>query len=128
MVSMQVTLLASGLLMYHGTAAGMVPWLSGQLGYCYDPLRHGLASDWALDLVVVEFNKPRVGSSHCWWAACPQSALYILALPKPWVVKFNAKHFGGLPRNGCSGSASRCQLPKGHFDCHAKIGHAMTSD
>jgi hypothetical protein len=38
----------------------MVPWLSGQLGHCYQPAAHGLASDWALDLVVVEFAKPGV--------------------------------------------------------------------
>jgi hypothetical protein len=56
----QVTLLASGLLIYHGPTAGMVPWLSGQLGYSYAPASHGLASDWALDLVVVEFAKPGV--------------------------------------------------------------------
>ncbi|KAF6265203.1 P-loop containing nucleoside triphosphate hydrolase protein [Scenedesmus sp. NREL 46B-D3] len=54
----KVTLLASGLLIYHGPTAGMVPWLSGQLGYSYKPAAHGLASDWALDLVVVEFAKP----------------------------------------------------------------------
>jgi hypothetical protein len=55
-----VTLLASGLLIYHGPTGGMVPWLSGQLGYSYLPAAHGLASDWALDLVVVEFAKPGV--------------------------------------------------------------------
>jgi ABC-type multidrug transport system ATPase subunit len=55
-----VTLLASGLLVYHGPTAGLVPWLSGELGYVYDPALHGLASDWALDLVTVEFEKPQV--------------------------------------------------------------------
>eukprot|EP00775_Hariotina_reticulata_P006450 gene6450-6679_t len=53
-----VTLLASGLLVYHGPAADMLPWLSGGLGYPYDAAYHGLVSDWALDLVVVEFSKP----------------------------------------------------------------------
>jgi hypothetical protein len=57
---LQVTLLASGLLIYHGPTSGMVPWLSGQLGYSYQPAAHGLASDWALDLVVVEFAKSGV--------------------------------------------------------------------
>ncbi|WIA10023.1 hypothetical protein OEZ85_010235 [Tetradesmus obliquus] len=58
----KVTLLASGLLIYHGPTSGMVPWLSGQLGYSYEPAAQGLASDWALDLVVVEFAKP--GAFH----------------------------------------------------------------
>lgn len=59
-LQLQVTLLASGLLVYHGPTAGLVPWLSDTLGYCYEPAIHGLMSDWALDLVVVDFNKTQV--------------------------------------------------------------------
>ena len=52
-----VTLLANGRLMYYGKTDGMVPWF-GRLGYHYDPALHGVASDWALDLVAVGFSKP----------------------------------------------------------------------
>jgi len=53
----QVTLLANGRLMYHGVRDGMVDWF-GNLGYVHDALEHGVASDWALDLVAVGFAKP----------------------------------------------------------------------
>jgi hypothetical protein len=38
----------------------MVGWLSGTLGYAYNPERHGSAPDWAMDLVNVGFRKPKV--------------------------------------------------------------------
>jgi hypothetical protein len=41
----QVTLLASGRLMYHGPREGITPWF-GSLGYKYDPSLHGVPSDW----------------------------------------------------------------------------------
>jgi ABC-type multidrug transport system ATPase subunit len=40
-----VTLLASGRLMYHGPRDGVAAWF-GSLGYAYDPLLHGVPSDW----------------------------------------------------------------------------------
>lgn len=41
----QVTLLASGRLMYHGAREGITDWF-GSLGYNYDPSLHGVPSDW----------------------------------------------------------------------------------
>jgi hypothetical protein len=41
----QVTLLASGRLMYHGPREGITAWF-GSLGYNYDPNLHGVPSDW----------------------------------------------------------------------------------
>lgn len=55
----QITLLASGRLIYYGETNGMVPWLS-ELGYVYDPAINGVPSDWALDLVAINFEKPKV--------------------------------------------------------------------
>lgn len=59
----QVTLLASGRLMYHGLRESMVPWFATQ-GYSYDPTQHGVASDWALDLVAIGFDKPKRFYGH----------------------------------------------------------------
>lgn len=52
--------MAAGRLIYHGPQSGLLPWLSEGLGYDYDPLTHGLLSDWALDLVATGFDKPQV--------------------------------------------------------------------
>lgn len=57
----QVTLLASGRLMYTGPTDGLVRWFTS-LGYYYDPTEHGMASDWALDLVSLGFTKPQQGT------------------------------------------------------------------
>ncbi|KAG1673764.1 hypothetical protein FOA52_002333 [Chlamydomonas sp. UWO 241] len=46
-----VTLLSKGRLLYTGPTSGMAPWLSAAFGTAYDPLAHGSACDWALDLV-----------------------------------------------------------------------------
>lgn len=54
----QVTLLSSGRLMYTGPTEELVPWFTS-LGYAYDPELHGMASDWALDLVSLGFTKPQ---------------------------------------------------------------------
>lgn len=43
--------------MFFGAPDDMVPWFD-QLGYKYDPAAHGVASDWALDLVAIGFQKP----------------------------------------------------------------------
>lgn len=59
----RVTLLASGRLMYHGLRDNMVPWFATQ-GYSYDPTQHGVASDWALDLVAIGFHKPKRFYGH----------------------------------------------------------------
>ena len=66
----QVLLLSNGLLMYQGPTAQLVPWFSQQLGFTYEPERHGAASDWVLDLLALGFartSKPKVGGAH---AAC----------------------------------------------------------
>jgi hypothetical protein len=55
---LQVTLLSSGRLMYTGPTEELVPWFTS-LGYAYDPELHGMASDWALDLVSLGFTKPQ---------------------------------------------------------------------
>lgn len=59
----RVTLLASGRLMYHGLRDNLVPWFATQ-GYSYDPTQHGVASDWALDLVAIGFHKPKRFYGH----------------------------------------------------------------
>jgi hypothetical protein len=56
-----VLLLSNGLLMYQGPTAQLVPWFSIQLGFTYEPERHGAASDWVLDLLALGFAKPKVG-------------------------------------------------------------------
>jgi hypothetical protein len=43
--------------MYYGPPDDVVPWFD-HLGYKYDPSTHGVASDWALDLVAIGFQKP----------------------------------------------------------------------
>jgi hypothetical protein len=55
---LQITLLSSGRLMYTGPTEQLVPWFTS-LGYAYDPELHGMASDWALDLVSLGFTKPQ---------------------------------------------------------------------
>lgn len=62
-LSCQVTLLANGRLMFHGPREDMVEWF-GSLGYVHNPLEHGVASDWALDLVAVGFAKPAKYYGH----------------------------------------------------------------
>jgi hypothetical protein len=54
---LQVTLVASGRLMFFGPPDDLVPWFD-RLGYKYDAAAHGVASDWALDLVAIGFQKP----------------------------------------------------------------------
>ncbi|KAF6258116.1 hypothetical protein COO60DRAFT_1520342 [Scenedesmus sp. NREL 46B-D3] len=54
----QITLLSSGRLMYTGPTEQLVPWFTS-LGYAYDHELHGMASDWALDLVSLGFTKPQ---------------------------------------------------------------------
>ncbi|GIL43410.1 hypothetical protein Vafri_1186 [Volvox africanus] len=55
----QVVVLSRGRMMYSGDRAGAVPWFTSGLGYSYDPQRHGVASDWIMDLVNTTFKKPR---------------------------------------------------------------------
>jgi hypothetical protein len=43
--TLQVTLLSSGRLMYTGAREGLVEWFADR-GYHYEPTRHGVASDW----------------------------------------------------------------------------------
>lgn len=57
----QVTLLATGRLMYTGPTDQLTRWFTS-LGYDYDPSTHGMASDWALDLVSLGFSKPQQGA------------------------------------------------------------------
>lgn len=49
--------------MFHGLREKMVPWFASQ-GYSYDASTHGVASDWALDLVAIGFHKPRRFYGH----------------------------------------------------------------
>jgi hypothetical protein len=49
--------------MYHGPRDELTEWF-GQLGYSHNPLEHGVASDWALDLVAVGFAKPTKYYGH----------------------------------------------------------------
>jgi hypothetical protein len=49
--------------MYHGLRDNLVPWFATQ-GYSYDPTQHGVASDWALDLVAIGFHKPKRFYGH----------------------------------------------------------------
>jgi hypothetical protein len=50
----QVTLLASGRLMFHGARQDISPWFAS-LGY---ERLHGEESDWLLDLVATGFERP----------------------------------------------------------------------
>jgi hypothetical protein len=56
--------------MYTGPTDDLVTWFSS-LGYYYDPETHGMASDWALDLVSLGFTKP--GNQHQQQPASPAS-------------------------------------------------------
>lgn len=60
---LQVTLLANGRLMYTGPPDQLVNWFTS-LGYRYNLTSHGMASDWALDLVALGFAKPHHDPSH----------------------------------------------------------------
>lgn len=51
---MQVSLLSSGRLMFHGACADLLPWFTS-LGFVHT---RGSASDWVLDLVATGFTKP----------------------------------------------------------------------
>jgi len=57
----QITLMANGRLMYTGPTDELTKWFTS-LGYDYDPGTHGMASDWALDLVSLGFTKPQQGT------------------------------------------------------------------
>ena len=61
----QVTLLSMGYVVYSGPPAGAVGWFNS-LGYQYNPLRDGCASDWLIDLVSVGFDKPKVCAAVLW--------------------------------------------------------------
>ncbi|GBF91578.1 hypothetical protein Rsub_04318 [Raphidocelis subcapitata] len=55
----EVSLLARGRLLYFGPCAEMGSWFEGGLGLGpWNPAKHGILSDWALDLVSIEFTKP----------------------------------------------------------------------
>jgi hypothetical protein len=49
-----------GRMMYTGPRDELVPWFTSGCGYSYDPVMHGLASDWVMDLVNIGFRKPEV--------------------------------------------------------------------
>lgn len=53
----QVTLVSAGRLLYTGSREELVPWFSGRLGYAYDAATHGVASDWVMDLVSINYSK-----------------------------------------------------------------------
>jgi hypothetical protein len=56
-------LLARGLLMYFGPCGGMGTWFEAGAGLGpWRPAVHGIVSDWAMDLVSIEFAKPEVGA------------------------------------------------------------------
>lgn len=82
--SLQVTLLASGRLMYFGPCEGLDTWFTEGLGYYYSPELHGNVSDWVLDMVAIGFKKPTTlyGSSmtcmeHVQDAAAEFNARYL---------------------------------------------------
>jgi hypothetical protein len=49
--------------MYYGDRDGLVEWFASR-GYHYDAALHGVASDWALDLVAIGFHKPKRFYGH----------------------------------------------------------------
>jgi hypothetical protein len=59
-------------MLYFGPCSGVVPWFSGQLGYSWQPARHGNPADWAMDLINVGFKKEaaRLSSSGSGDAEC----------------------------------------------------------
>lgn len=38
--------------------AQVTDWFTGKLGYQYDPVMHGTASEWLSDLISISFNEP----------------------------------------------------------------------
>ncbi len=36
----------------------MIDWFGGRLGYDFDPVVHGTASEWLSDLISISFNEP----------------------------------------------------------------------
>jgi len=50
-------LLSLGRLMFFGPRDQVVPWFKN-LGYNYDPAMHGVPSDWIMDLVNINFDRP----------------------------------------------------------------------
>ncbi|KAF8072475.1 abcG12 [Scenedesmus sp. PABB004] len=97
----QVTLLASGRLMYSGPTGGLVPWFAS-LGYAYDPEAHGMASDWALDLVSLGFTKPQ---HHAAPAAGAAGAAPAGAAPAADARAAVATHSSVQPHGGGGGCA-----------------------
>ena len=81
-----VTLLASGRLMYHGARDGLVEWF-GSRGYHYDAALHGVASDWALDLVAVGFHKPKKFYGHT-----ITSKEQLLSISAAFVARYREAH------------------------------------
>lgn len=39
-------------------AEQVTEWFTGKLGYQYDPVMHGTASEWLSDLISISFNEP----------------------------------------------------------------------
>ena len=53
--------MSGGRMIFFGPCSGLVPWLSGHLGYTYEPRKGGIAPDYVMDLVNIAFSKPEVG-------------------------------------------------------------------
>ncbi len=69
------TLLAHGLPLYYGPRTGMGAWFEGLGLGPWNPAVHGIESDWAMDLVSIEFAKPEVGAVSC-FLACLDAGVF----------------------------------------------------
>ena len=103
-----VTLLASGRLMYHGARDGLVEWF-GSRGYHYDAALHGVASDWALDLVAIGFHKPKKFYGHTITSKeqlLSISAAFVSRYRELEGIRDDAASDGGSAGGGAGGAAA----------------------
>lgn len=55
-----VVVVSQGLMIFWGPRQDLIPWVTQTLGYGpYCPNLHGMAADWIMDLVNVDFQKPK---------------------------------------------------------------------
>jgi hypothetical protein len=87
-------LLARGLLMYCGPCSEMGGWFEAAGLGPWSPAVHGTVSDWAMDLVSIEFTKPEVGG------------------------RLGAKSPGGIHRRGAEAGAGRWHTPAAPLPRH----------
>eukprot|EP00798_Chlamydomonas_sp_ICE-L_P018333 gene18333-24796_t len=79
--SVLVLVLSMGRMIYSGPRDGAVDWLSGTLGFTYQPSIHGTPADWLIDTVNVGFKKPKSLCSSTMQE--PEQSLYSSTMQEP---------------------------------------------